>query len=120
MFKLFSKKTYGLLLTVAIIGTLILTLGMPTGIVKAGIISDKTAHALAFFVLAFLYSHSVGKGYGVKEASLLILFGLIIELIQYLLPWRSFSLYDWLADIIGIAAYELIHRIKRHYYNLSD
>ena len=119
MFQLLSNKTYGLLLIVAIIGTLILTLGMPTGIVKAGIISDKTAHALAFFVLAFLYSHTAGKGYGIKEASLLIIFGLIIELIQYLLPWRSFSLFDWLADIIGIAGYEIIHRLKRYYYDIS-
>ncbi len=113
MFEKLSYKTYGILLIVSIIGTLFLTLDTPTRIIKVNIINDKAAHALVFFVLAFLYSHTVGKGYGVKEASLLIIFGLLIELIQYLLPWRSFSLLDWLADIIGIAGYEIIHRLKR-------
>ncbi len=113
MFERLSTKTYSKLFIVAIIATLFLTLSVPTGIIQASLISDKTAHALVFFVLAFLYSHTAGKGYGVKEASLLIIFGLLIELIQYLLPWRSFSLLDWLADIAGIAGYEIIHRLKR-------
>jgi len=113
MFEILSNKTYGFLFIVAIVGTLLLTLSVPTGIVQAGLINDKTAHALVFFVLAFLYSHTVGNDYGVKEVSLLIFFGLFIELIQYFLPWRSFSLLDWLADIVGLAGYEIIHRLKR-------
>jgi VanZ family protein len=46
----------------------------------------------------------------------LAVFGLLIEIIQYFLPWRSFSLLDWLADIIGILTYDVVHRLKRRYY----
>ncbi len=115
MFEILSNKTYRLIFIVAIVATLILTLSVPTGLAKSGLVNDKVAHAVTFFVLAFLYSHTSGKNYGLKEVCLLIGFGFLIEAIQYLLPWRSFSLWDWLADIAGIAGYEIIHRIKRYW-----
>ena len=33
----------------------------------------------------------------------LLAYGLFIELVQALLPWRDFSLWDWGADGVGIA-----------------
>jgi len=113
MFELVNTKTYRLLFLFALIATLILTLSVPVGIVKSGLINDKIAHGIAFFVLAFLYSHSLGKDYAVRTIMILASFGLFIELIQYFLPWRSFSLLDWLADIIGIIGYDVIHRLKK-------
>lgn len=113
MFELLSNKTYRLLFILAIISTLILTLSVPVGLVKAGLINDKLAHAITFFVLSFLYSHTVGIRFGLRELILLAGLGLVIELIQYALPWRSFSWLDWLADIAGILGYELIHRLKK-------
>ena len=113
MFELLNNKTYRLLFILAIIGTLVLTLGIPTGLAKTGLINDKVAHASTFFVLAFLYSHTLGYKYGLQVILLLTAFGLMIELIQYFLPWRSFSWLDWLADIVGIIGYDVIHRLKR-------
>ncbi len=115
MFEILSNKTYRLIFILAVIVTLILTLSVPTTLARSGVINDKVAHAATFFVLAFLYSHSVGKCYGLKEVVLLLAFGFLIEVIQYILPWRSFSLLDWLADFIGIAIYEIIHRLKNFY-----
>lgn len=64
--------------------------------------SDKLEHALAFAVLAAL---------GLRAAQLpprvlafgLLAYGLGIECVQAVLPWRDFSLLDWLADAVGIA-----------------
>ncbi|MCP3674973.1 MAG: VanZ family protein, partial [Gammaproteobacteria bacterium] len=75
--------------------------------------NDKVAHAVTFSVLAFLYSHTLGKKYGFQAIVLLAGFGILIELIQYFLPWRSFSWLDWVADLVGIFVYEIIHRVKR-------
>lgn len=115
MFELVNTKTYRLLFIFALIGTLLLTLSVPVGIIKSCLINDKVAHGITFFVLAFLYSHSQGKTYGIGTVMILASFGLLIEFIQYFLPWRSFSLFDWLADIIGIIGYDVIHRLKTIY-----
>ena len=113
MFDLLNNKTYRLLFILGIIVTLILTLSMPIGIAKSGLINDKVAHSVTFLVLAFLYSHTLGKQYGYQAIFILAAFGFLIEVIQYFLPWRSFSWLDWVADLAGIMAYEVIHRVKR-------
>ena len=113
MFEIINNKTYRNLFILAVIGTLILTFSFPVGLAKTGMINDKFAHASAFFVLAFLYSHSQGSQFVYKAILSLAAFGFMIELIQYFLPWRSFSWFDWLADIVGIISYDFIHRLKR-------
>ena len=117
MFEIINSKTYRRLFILAIIGTLIMTLSVTTEIVRVGFINDKFAHGLIFFVLSFLCFHALGRKYGLLALLALSLFGLVIELIQYYLPWRDFSWLDWAADITGIVFYELIHRLKRLYYS---
>lgn len=117
MFELINKKTYRWLFIIAIVLTLISTLSFVSKAVSVHLINDKLGHALMFFFLAFLCSHTLGKKYGYKAIFLLAMFGLAIEVSQYFLPWRSFSLFDWLADIIGIIIYDVIHRLKRAYYS---
>ena len=113
MFDLLNNKTYRLLFILGVIVTLILTLSMPIGLAKSGLINDKVAHAVTFSVLAFLFSHTLGNKYGFQAIVILAAFGLLIELIQYFLPWRSFSWLDWIADLMGIFVYEIIHRVKK-------
>ena len=116
MFELINKKTYRLLFILAIVVTLISTLSVVSKSVAVYLINDKLIHGLMFFVIAFLCSHALGSKFGFKAVIALALFGLAIEVLQHLLPWRSFSLLDWLADVIGILAYDVIHRLKRRYY----
>ena len=116
MFELINKKTYRLLFIIAIVLTLVSTLSVVSKTVAVHLINDKLGHALMFFCLAFLCSHTLGKQFGYKAMFLLAMFGLAIEVIQNFLSWRSFSLMDWLADIVGIIAYDVIHRLKRVYY----
>jgi len=109
MFDLINTKTYRILFILAVIATLILTMSVVSGFVRPGMFNDKLAHMMIFFTLAFLLSHWLGERYGVLAISALVIFGLLIEVIQYYLPWRSFSYRDWAADIIGIIFYQILH-----------
>ncbi|PCJ49353.1 MAG: hypothetical protein COA74_05695 [Gammaproteobacteria bacterium] len=115
MFELINKKTYKLLFIIAALLSLVVTLSVVSKSVGVHLINDKLGHALMFFFLAFLCSHSLGSKFGYKAIIGLAVFGLVIEIIQYFLPWRSFSVFDWLADLVGIISYDVIHRMKRRY-----
>ena len=75
---------------------------------------DKLDHAFAFLTLAGLldFSYPNTPFRGLKWAAL-IGFGLFIECVQYLLPTRSFSLFDLLADAVGIGIYLLSRPVLR-------
>lgn len=68
---------------------------------------DKANHIFAFLTLSFLTDMSVGK---IKKrivliTGVLLLYGLIIELIQWQLPHRFFSIADIAADALAILSY---------------
>lgn len=72
-----------------------------------GDINDKFSHFLAFFTLAFLIDFSFPKrDFGYLKFFELFSYGLLIEIIQYTIPYRSFSLYDLLANGTGLLAYK--------------
>jgi len=64
---------------------------------------DKAAHTLAFAALTLLCAIAYRQRVGLVRISLLLFtFGLTIEMVQYLLPYRQFSLLDMLANGLGI------------------
>lgn len=73
-----------------------------------GNINDKVSHILAFYVLALLGDFSFPEHkFDPEKIFLLLAYGLLIEIIQYFLPYRTFSLLDLLADAIGLVLYSL-------------
>jgi VanZ family protein len=77
--------------------------------------NDKVNHILAFYVLGFLADFSFPrKNFGLSKILPLLGFGLLIEVIQYFLPYRSFSLYDLAADAAGLAVYRLSLPALKH------
>ena len=44
-------------------------------------------------------------------------FGILMEIIQYFLPWRSGSIYDLIANTFGTIIAIIIMLIVSHYYN---
>ncbi len=66
--------------------------------------SDKAAHAVIFAVL-FFWTDLIQKPNLIKTALLLFTYGFVIECIQYLIPYRSFSLLDMAANGAGILFY---------------
>jgi VanZ family protein len=70
--------------------------------------NDKVSHFLAFYGLAFLVDFSFPRSrFGISKVLFLISYGLIIECIQYFIPYRMFSLYDLAADCIGLVGYTI-------------
>ena len=65
--------------------------------------NDKIAHFLVFFCLGgsafFLWSYNTTV---YKILFLLALYGATIEVVQYYVPGRTLSLFDWIMDIAGL------------------
>ena len=62
---------------------------------------DKFNHIAAFFVLTVVFNLAYTVNL-VVLASIMMLYGILIELVQYFLPYRFFDLNDIVADAIGI------------------
>ena len=63
---------------------------------------DKANHFIAFLTLYVTLSLGYLKLEVFKKALILLAFGIQIEVVQYFLPNREFSLLDVLADGVGI------------------
>ncbi len=72
---------------------------------------DKANHFIAFFTLYILFSLSYKDLKTLIKVILLLLFGIQIEIVQYFLPYRDFSLLDVIADFIGIILGVLVYDI---------
>ena len=69
-------------------------------------LGDKVLHVGAFLVLASMLDFSFpSTAFGAGKVAALLAYGIAIEIVQHYLPFRSFSLLDWLADAAGIALY---------------
>jgi len=67
------------------------------------LLSDKAKHVLAFFTLAALALRAwPGQRLFPVLAASLMLYGLLIETVQYFIPYRTFSGWDLLADAAGV------------------
>jgi VanZ family protein len=109
---------------VALIVTLVVTMYLATTEQNFAIIddaNDKVKHILAFFTLAFLADYSTPKvRFNLSKGLMILAYGLLIEVVQYFLPYRESSLYDLAADAIGIAAYVLLYPALSRIYILRD
>ncbi len=71
-------------------------------------INDKLQHVFAFLVLAFLADQAFPqRAWNWRKFILLLAYGLALEIIQYFVPGRFFSLLDLAADALGLLLYGL-------------
>lgn len=63
---------------------------------------DKANHFIAFMVLFVLLSFGYKHLNLAKKIMILSLFAVQIEIVQYFIPCRSFSLLDIFADMVGV------------------
>lgn len=77
---------------------------MPQEFLPSGInIWDKLSHSIAFAALALSAAFGwPGKDFVRSVLIPLLLIGILIEVMQYFIPGREFSLLDMLADAVGI------------------
>ncbi len=73
---------------------------------------DKLGHFAAFFLLSILllFSYKLTRPL-VTTALLMAVFGFSIELLHLYVPRRFFSMYDFAADLLGVAVALMIYQI---------
>jgi len=76
-------------------------------------VSDKLNHIAAFFVLAILADLSRFRLGTNRQLLFLLIYAFLIEIIQYFLPTREFSLLDIAADGVGLALFAFLARFMR-------
>ena len=77
-------------------------------------VNDKFNHVLAFFVLALLADFSFPeKEFAGAMILSLLGYGLAIEITQYFLPHRMFSLLDLATDAAGIGLYRIFRPLLK-------
>lgn len=85
-------------------------------------INDLVMHAAGYFIAmfsGFCAFHSIKRFWYLLIG--LWLFSLMIELIQYYLPWRSFSVSDLIANLGGLlGGYVLILLFKVHLLKIIE
>lgn len=69
-------------------------------------LNDKVTHIMAFYALAMLEDFSFPRvEFGLSKVLTLIAYGVLIEFVQYFIPYRTASAYDLMADAVGILVY---------------
>jgi VanZ family protein len=100
------RRFWRLTLLLALTATTIATTVQPEAVHAAGI-NDKAAHAATFLLLAFLSHRAFPETATLWKAAPLFTYGLLIECIQYYIPFREFSLLDQMANTVGILLFFL-------------
>ena len=81
---------------------------MSAALPAAVAVPDKLLHGLAFWVLLLLVDYSwPDSRLGLGKVLTVFAYGVLIEVVQYFLPYRDFSLADLLADALGMGLYPL-------------
>jgi VanZ family protein len=94
---LLSRPVMQWLLAVSLLVVLVGSVIQPGGMLPGWL-----RHGLAYAWLGFLAVGSLPQGVKpLLAVSGVILFGVLIEVIQYFLPWRTFDVDDIAANIVG-------------------
>jgi VanZ family protein len=81
-----------------------------------GHLFDNANHVLAFYVLTLLLDFSFPKtNVTFTKVIGLLIYGILIEILQSLTPYRSPSLVDVIADGVGIVSYRLSVPLLSHF-----
>jgi len=106
-----EQLTYGfrIVLGLAVLITTILLVIPVPAVVPDLIGLDKLEHLLVFAALAGLADFAFPRQrFGLNKALPLLAYGIAMELVQWTLPYRSFSVLDMVADGSGLLLYRLL------------
>jgi VanZ family protein len=84
------------------VGLVLYTTLMPASTLPVLLVNDKTAHAIAFVALMSWFCGVFEMRFSPLVAIALVCLGILIELLQHQLAYRSAELADSLADFAGI------------------
>lgn len=91
--------------------TIFMLIPLPAG--GEPLVNDKIAHAAVFLLLsALIHTAYRDTRFLFSLASILLLYGILIELLQGWTGYRTFSVFDIIADTVGICIYILILKTR--------
>lgn len=136
MNRLFSKmklqklQIFTVLLTILYFVTILFLLTKPISIGSGlkfhflGIRSDKYAHALLFFPFSILIFHLLEFFQRKYSALKWYFLGIILcascESMHYFIPYRSFDIFDFVANFVGLSLGSLIYIWKPNVFKLYN
>lgn len=110
---------------------LVCTLVLILSVINTGVLpktdvpsADKIVHTIMYFGITLIlmlnqtrYLREVISHKQMWFAFLFsVSFGTLMEVIQHFLPWRSGSIYDFIANTIGVIIAIVVMLIATHYY----
>jgi VanZ family protein len=106
-------------LSIVLLLSIIQTEGLPTGHPR-----DKVIHFIIYGITAILFLRVLRSRTSlIRSTALSIIlasvFGLAMELLQSVLPWREFSLADELANIGGAFFFGILYVLKDYHRKKS-
>lgn len=116
---LFKVSTRAVVITLMLLGIWVATkkLEFPPEVN----INDKLIHIVVFFGFAVLVDlASSRKPFWLWKGLPLLVYGVGIEVMQYFMPFRSFSIMDMVADLAGILIYFLLKIIVIYMVKLNS
>ncbi len=79
------------------------------------LINDKLGHFFVFLILAVIADHAYATTFfNWNKFAWLISYGIAIEILQYYIPGREFSLLDIAADTAGLLVYSILTKTVIH------
>jgi VanZ family protein len=104
---LFEVSTRALIIILMVLGSWVATRHLEWP--EEFYFNDKLIHAFVFFAFSVLMDlASDRKPFWLWKGLPLLIYGILIEVMQYFTPDREFSYLDMLADLAGIVAYFFI------------
>jgi VanZ family protein len=87
-------------------GFILISSVMPVSGPKADLPADKIVHFVFYGITSiFLFRHFVKKSTPIRACYMSVVlastYGAAMEVVQYFLPYRSFSLEDMVANVLG-------------------
>ena len=103
----FEISTRGLVIFLMVLGAWVATRQLDFPEIFS--VSDKVIHAVVFFGFAVLMDLATDRHpFWLWKGLPLLIYGAVIEILQYYSPDRSCSLLDWIADFSGVFFFYLL------------
>ncbi len=91
---------------------------------EAAVVSDKTAHFLFYLATSMVVFLAIRSERFLRSLFITVVavlfYGILLELLQALVPYRTFSMNDILANTLGILTYSvfymLYYAVKKRFF----
>ena len=93
-----------------------LAIAEPASFSSKDMIDDKILHFLCFAYLTIIFKFARFTDQDFWVYVIVLGYGILIEIVQMYIPYRSFEFFDILADLMGIFCASLLLKLAKDFY----